>query len=986
MYHNVTEIETAIANLAAAHPTIAELIELPEESFEGRTIHCLRIGSNAPGAVDGVLFVFGHHAREWVPPEIALGLLADLLDAYAGNHGLTYGGKSYTAMQVQEIVDNLNVFAVPCVNPDGREYTMTVDTDWRRNRNTSYHATGSCQGVDLNRNYDVAFDLAKHFLPISDVLNYTSDDPCHANQVYHGPEAFSESETRNVKWLLDVYPRIRRFIDIHSYKSEIYYPWGLDQNQSTDPAMNWRNAAFDGQRGDAGDAYREFMSSGDTATHVLLANSLRDGIQPVRGLSYLVTQSFTLYPTSGSSQDYAWSRLFLGMPRVESFTIEVAGPGFQPPIAEKDQIVSEVVSGLINFCLNIACGVPSLTAVPLTGNVVFNSVPEGRIASRPVILQVTGCEDATLQIASGPTRTGGAMSINFGIAVGTSHVDAVASPVTRDLYVWLTASGGADGDTATGEVEVECPETGGSWVIPIVADFVRQPVAGAVLVLDRSGSMSANGGDGRTRLEVLLDSAPAFVEVAPPGTHVGLVRFATDASPGAPMTVFGAEGPDPTGRQVIRDAITAHTLLGGEAGYTSIGDGVFDGAELIADEPDVEFRALVVLTDGHENRSRFLSDIPDLIDNRVFAIGLGTPEEIQPIALDALTNGTGGYMLMTGNLDPDDPYRLAKYYLQILTGVTNDQVVLDPDGWLPAGGTQIIPFYLNEADLSVDTILLIPFPKLVRMRLRTPSGVILDETSPVVKWTTASEIGFYRFTLPVPGVLGAEGPGRWEILLDWRRNTSNVPSATHNPAAVSKTALRFKALVHARSELALTATVAQSSQIPGATVTVRARITQYQFVPIENAKVRAHVRFPDGAMKTLVLGHAGDGTYESAFQATLAGTYTIRIHAEGRSLRGEPFTREAVRTAAVWRGGDGKPPSSKDDPWCSIIHCLLETKAIDPETLKRLGINLEALLRCCPPEEPEGRFARRPKERPVVKRDTAEKKGRGKGVFKRRRK
>lgn len=954
MYHTVAEIETAIANLAAAHPTITELIALPETSFEGKTIHCLRIGAHGAGAADGVLFIFGQHAREWVPPEIALGFVADLLDAYAGDHGLVYGGRSYTAMQVKEIVDNVNVFTVPCVNPDGREFSMNVDGNWRRNRNTSYHASPSCQGVDLNRNYDIAFDLAKYFLPIPAVLDHTSDDPCHFQQVYHGPSPFSEPETRNVRWLLDAYPRIRWFIDIHGFKGEIYYPWGMDQNQDTDPAMNWRNAAFDGQRGGAGDAYREYFSSGDHATHDWLANRLNDGIQPVNARNYLVTQSFTLYPTCGSAQDYSWSRHFLGKPRVEAFTIEVEGTSFQPSIAEKDLVVSECVSGLINFCLGVSCGVPPLVAEPVTGDVVFNDVPAGRIASRPVVLEVTGCRAATFNVTVPPVRTGGAASITFDTAVATSTVPAVGAPVTRQLFVWLTVQGGAAGESATGTVTVACPETGGEWDIDILANFVPAPVAGAVLVLDRSGSMDANGGDGRTRLQVLLDSAPAFVEVAPPGTHVGLVRFATDASPGAPMTVFGAEGPDPAGRQVIRDAITGHTLAAGDASYTSIGDGVFAATELIADEPGVAFKALVVLTDGHENRPRFLSEIADLIHSRVFAIGLGTPEEIQPIALDTLTNGTGGYMLMTGTLDADDPFRLAKYYLQILTGVTNDQVVLDPDGWLPRGGTHTIPFHLNEADLSIDAILLVPFPNVVRMRLRTPSGAILDEASPSVQWTTAHQIGFYRFTLPVPGAWIADGPGRWEILLDWRRNVPGI-SAKRLAAAVGKNALRYKVLVHARSELEMRATVAQTALTPGADVTVRARITQYQAVPIEDARVRAHVRFPDGATATLALPHIGDGTYETAFRANLAGVSTIRIVGEGRTLRGERFTREAVRTASVWRGGNDRPPVKGDDPWCRIVRCLLETKAIDPEVLKRLGIDLGALLRCCPPEEREGR-------------------------------
>src|ERR1700741_1255317 len=158
MYHNVDEIESAITNIAAAHPEIAERIPLPNETPEHRTVSCLRIGSNAAGAVDGALYIFGQHAREWVPPEIAINLMADLVSAYVDNHDLTYGPKTYTAAQVREIVDNINIFIVPCVTPDGHAFTHSFDasqtmaeqqrrTGWRRNRNLSYQSTASCQGV-----------------------------------------------------------------------------------------------------------------------------------------------------------------------------------------------------------------------------------------------------------------------------------------------------------------------------------------------------------------------------------------------------------------------------------------------------------------------------------------------------------------------------------------------------------------------------------------------------------------------------------------------------------------------------------------------------------------------------------------------------------------------------------------------------------------------------------------------------------------------
>ena len=175
----------------------------------------LRIGVSAAGAADGALLIFGQHAREWVPPEVALELAAGLLGAYSGGTGLVYGGKSYSAADVQRILNNINVFLVPCVNPHGRQFSLdhdTMDAGWRKNRNDIPSSTPI--GVDLNRNYDFVFDQAKYFdVTDPDVTNYTSTKP--AREVFQGRSAFSEPETRNIRWLLDTYTRIRWFVDIH---------------------------------------------------------------------------------------------------------------------------------------------------------------------------------------------------------------------------------------------------------------------------------------------------------------------------------------------------------------------------------------------------------------------------------------------------------------------------------------------------------------------------------------------------------------------------------------------------------------------------------------------------------------------------------------------------------------------------------------------------------------------------------------------------
>ena len=104
-YMNVTEVESALAALAAAHPGTCERIALPHASIEGRAIHALRLGFGPLDARPTVLFIGGQHAREWGSCEILVNLAADLLEAYDAGTGLAYGGQSYSHGEVRRILD-----------------------------------------------------------------------------------------------------------------------------------------------------------------------------------------------------------------------------------------------------------------------------------------------------------------------------------------------------------------------------------------------------------------------------------------------------------------------------------------------------------------------------------------------------------------------------------------------------------------------------------------------------------------------------------------------------------------------------------------------------------------------------------------------------------------------------------------------------------------------------------------------------------------
>jgi len=103
MWHNVDEIETAIQNFATTYPALAtDFAAEPTWAWTRQLrAHGQRPAhrANAAGAADGVLLIFGQHAREWIPRK-SRWKSAALLAAYT-QHGLTYGGKSYSAADVQ---------------------------------------------------------------------------------------------------------------------------------------------------------------------------------------------------------------------------------------------------------------------------------------------------------------------------------------------------------------------------------------------------------------------------------------------------------------------------------------------------------------------------------------------------------------------------------------------------------------------------------------------------------------------------------------------------------------------------------------------------------------------------------------------------------------------------------------------------------------------------------------------------------------------
>lgn len=294
MYRTVAQIDSATSILSNWFPQFFTRVQLPEASVLGHPVYALRMRAGSGTGRRGVLIVGGTHARELMNPDAIIELAIDLLLSYANETDIRYGGKTFTADAVKLILEAMDIWLLPCVNPDGRLYVMTVDDMWRKNRRDNPGTP--CDGVDLNRNSDVVWGVAQ---------GQTSCSPCA--DTYCGPSAFSEPETRNVKYILDS-ERIVSFVDVHSYSELVLYPWGHAPTQSTDPSQVFTGLPTGTCTASIPATYSEYMPPRDVQRFRTVAGRIVTDIAAVRGRSYTPQTSFQLYATTGTQSDYAYSR------------------------------------------------------------------------------------------------------------------------------------------------------------------------------------------------------------------------------------------------------------------------------------------------------------------------------------------------------------------------------------------------------------------------------------------------------------------------------------------------------------------------------------------------------------------------------------------------------------------------------------------------------------------------------------------------------
>ena len=176
-----------------SYPKLIEIIKIGT-TYEGRDIVLAKISKDVEKADEkpAMLYTGSIHAREWIGHELAL----KFIDYLAKNQDVD--------PELEKSLTESTIYMVPCLNPDGYEYSRKHFSFWRKNRRKNYDGT---IGVDLNRNFSIGF------------IKQTNT----GSNVYGGEEPFSEAETRAIKEFVDRHDNITIAFDYHS-QGNVFFP------------------------------------------------------------------------------------------------------------------------------------------------------------------------------------------------------------------------------------------------------------------------------------------------------------------------------------------------------------------------------------------------------------------------------------------------------------------------------------------------------------------------------------------------------------------------------------------------------------------------------------------------------------------------------------------------------------------------------------------------------------------------------------------
>lgn len=295
----------------------------PEISRDPFQVKAIRIGEQRDGSQTGVMLYCQEHAREWVTPLSCVETAERLLRNYQHDPG------------TRKLLQGLDVFVVPTINPDGGHYSFYDYNSQRKSMVNHCDASGSdparrnSWGVDLNRNFAAG----------SHADGYVGGSGNCLSGTYSGPDELSEPEAQNEVWLTEQFDNIAFAMNTHSYGG--YFMWAPGSYTPDRTSL---------PRPDFGTEEYYWEAS----EHILNAIQDHRGTAIWPGRTGPVVD--VLYSAAGNSADHHWyeSGIYawnfeVGADLWDDAAGRWRGVGFQPPFAEGYEEAMEFSSGQIGM-------------------------------------------------------------------------------------------------------------------------------------------------------------------------------------------------------------------------------------------------------------------------------------------------------------------------------------------------------------------------------------------------------------------------------------------------------------------------------------------------------------------------------------------------------------------------------------------------------------------------------------------------------------
>lgn len=211
-----------VAKLDWMRQTYPNLITVKQSigtSVQGNSIWMVKISDNA--SVDEnepkVLYNALHHAREPMSMTQLIYFMCYALEKYG------------TDPEITNMINNRELYFIPCVNPDGYLYNQSTNPSgggmWRKNRKKN---SSSSYGVDLNRNYGYKWGYD----------NVGSSGTTTA-ETYRGISAFSEPETKAMRDF-SILKGFKLVMSYHAYGNYLINPFNYAANVVNPDSMLFR--------------------------------------------------------------------------------------------------------------------------------------------------------------------------------------------------------------------------------------------------------------------------------------------------------------------------------------------------------------------------------------------------------------------------------------------------------------------------------------------------------------------------------------------------------------------------------------------------------------------------------------------------------------------------------------------------------------------------------------------------------------------------